>query len=231
MRPPIRALFFDFDGLIFDTETTEMIVWKHIYAEHGFEYPEDRWAQNAGLWGNNHRFDSAAHLQDLLQRPLDLEALNRRHHDESAAAFLAQPAREGIVEYLDAGQGLGLRLAVASSSPLYWVTGHLSRLGLVSRFERIISGDDVPPDRVKPKPDIYIKALQALDISAAEAIAFEDSPHGLIAARAAGIFAVAVPNPTTARLELPAADLRLDSLADVPLEQLLQRVAQAVPPS
>ncbi len=231
MHPPIRALFFDFDGLIFDTETTEMTVWKRIYAEHGFEYPEDRWAQNAGLWGNNHRFDSAAHLQGLLRRPLDLDALNRRHHDESASAFLTQPAREGVVEYLDAAQRLGLRLAVASSSPLYWVTGHLARLGLLSRFERIVSGDDVTPDRVKPKPDIYLKALEALAISPAQAIAFEDSPHGLIAAHAAGIFAVAVPNPTTARLELPDADLRLDSLTGVPLEQLLQRVAQAAPPA
>ncbi len=231
MRPPIQALFFDFDGLIFDTETTEMFVWKRIFAEYGFEYPEDRWAQNAGLWGNNHRFDSAAYLQDLLHRPLDLQALNQRHHDESAAAFLTQPAREGVVDYLDAAQRLGLRLAVASSSPLYWVSGHLTRLGLTSRFERIISGDDVTPDRVKPKPDIYLKALQALDISPAQAIAFEDSPHGLIAARAAGVFAVAVPNPTTARLELPAADLVIDSLAEVPLEQLLQQVAQAAPPS
>ncbi len=230
MPAHVRALFFDFDGLIFDTETTEMMVWKRIYAEHGFEYPEERWAQNAGLWGNNHHFDSAAHLQDLLRRALDVDALNRRHHDESAAAFLTQPAREGVVEYLDAAQRLGLRLAVASSSPLYWVAGHLTRLGLISRFERIISGDDVTPDRVKPKPDIYLKALKALELPPAQAIAFEDSPHGLIAAHAAGIFAVAVPNPTTARLELPAADLRLDSLTDVPLEQLLAQVAQAAPP-
>ncbi len=230
MPAPIRALFFDFDGLIFDTETTEMLVWKNIYAEYGFDYPEDRWAQNAGLWGDAHRFDSAAHLQDLLQRPLDLPALHKRHHDESARAFLTQPAREGIAEYLDAAPALGIRLAVASSSPLYWVSGHLARLGLISRFERIISGDDVTPDRVKPQPDIYLKALAALNVDAAEAIAFEDSPHGLIAARAAGIFAVAVPNPTTARLELPA-DLRIDSLANVPLEQLLQRVAEAAPPS
>jgi beta-phosphoglucomutase-like phosphatase (HAD superfamily) len=231
MHPPIRALFFDFDGLIFDTETTEMIVWKNIYAEYGFEYPEDRWARNAGLWGDQHRWDSAAHLQGLLQRPLDLPALKKRHHDESAAAFLTQPACDGVVQYLDDAQRLGLRLAVASSSPLYWVSGHLTRLGLVDRFERIISGDDVTPERVKPQPDIYLKALEVMQVAPGETIALEDSPHGLLAAHAAGIFAVAVPNPTTARLELPAADLVIDSLADVPLEQLLQRVTEAAPPS
>ena len=226
MPAPIRALLFDFDGLIFDTETTEMIVWKHIYAEHGFEYPEERWAHNAGLWGSNHRFDSAAHLQDLLGQELDLNALNQRHHDESAAAFETQAPREGLVDYLDAAQRLGLRLAVASSSPLYWVKTHLTRLGLIDRFERIISGDDVAPERVKPQPDIYLKALEGLGLAASEAVAFEDSPHGVIAARAAGIFVVAVPNPTTVRLPLTGADLVLPAFGALPLEGLLQRAAE-----
>jgi len=227
MPGSIRALIFDFDGLIFDTETSEMIVWKRIYGEHRCEFPEDVWAQNAGLWGSHHRFDPAAHLQDLLGRPLDLQALRQRYRDEEDAMFETQPAEAGVTDYLEAGRRLGLQLAVASSSPLDWVEGHLARLGLVSRFDRIISGDDVAPGRVKPHPDIYLKALEALDVTAGQAIALEDSPHGLRAARAAGIFAVAVPNPTTVRLSLEAADLVIDSMAAVPLEQLLQRVTQA----
>lgn len=225
MQTSIRALFFDFDGLILDTETTEMIVWKHIYAEFGFDYPEERWAQNAGLWGDKHRWDSAAHLQDLAGRPLDTEALKKRHHDESGVALAQQGAREGVLEYLDAGRQLGLRLAVASSSPFYWVGTHLTRMGLIDRFDRIITGDDVAPERVKPQPDIYLKALEAVGVAPEEAIALEDSPHGLIAAHAAGIFAVGVPNPTTARLKLEAADLLVDSLAALPLEDLLRRAA------
>jgi HAD superfamily hydrolase (TIGR01509 family) len=226
MPSPIRALIFDFDGLIFDTETTEMIVWKRIYAGYGCEFPEERWAQNAGLWNSNHRWDPAAHLQALAGRALDLDALNRQHHDESATAFETQPAERGVVETLDAAQRLGLRRAVASSSPLYWVKGHLTRLGLVARFERIISGDDVAPERVKPQPDIYLKALEALGLDAGQALAFEDSPHGVRAARAAGICVVAVPNPTTFRLKLDEADLVIDSFAALPLEQLLQRVSE-----
>lgn len=224
---PIRALIFDFDGLIFDTETTEMVVWRRIYAGYGFEFPDERWAHNAGLWNSNHRWDPAAHLQGLLGEPLDLQALSLRHHDESVAALETQAPVEGVTQYLDAAARLGLRLAVASSSPLYWVEGHLARLGLLKRFERITSGDDVAPERVKPQPDIYLKALQALELPAAQALAFEDSQHGVMAARAAGIFVVAVLNPTTALLQSGGADLVLDSFTDMPLERLLERVGEA----
>ena len=114
---------------------------------------------------------------------------------------------------------------MASSSPRTWVVPHLTRLNLVRRFDRIITADDVAPGRTKPLPDIYLKALEALGVRAAQAIAFEDSPHGLAAARAAGIFAVAVPNPATAHLDLSRADLVIKSFRAMPLKELLQRVA------
>src|SRR5512138_786249 len=101
MQTPIKALIFDFDGLILDTETTEMIVWKSIYSEHGLEFPEELWAQNAGLWGEKRRFDPAQHLRQLTKKELDTAALHARHYDESAAALAQQPAREGVLDYLD----------------------------------------------------------------------------------------------------------------------------------
>lgn len=220
----IRALIFDFDGLVLDTETPEIHVWKRIYSEYGFEYPMERGLQNVGKWGNT-AFDPAAYLHELTHDSLDVQAIKTRHHDESAVLIRREPVRPGVNQYLRRARQLGLRLAIASSSERYWVESHLTRLGLIRQFDAIITGGDVPPGRVKPLPDIYLKVLNVLGVRNDEAIALEDSPHGVTAARAAGIFVVAVLNPTTAQLNLQEANIVLKSLADLPLNDLLQRLA------
>ncbi len=225
MRASIRALLFDFDGLILDTETPEVHIWKKIYAEYGFEYPMERGLLNVGKWGNT-AFDPAGYLHELTRDSLDRQAIIKRHHDESMVLIEQQPAGAGVEATLTEARRLGLRLAVASSSPCPWVESHLTRLGLLPRFDTVVTGDDVPPGHVKPLPDIYLKAMERLGITAAQAIAFEDSPHGVVAARTAGIFVVAVPNPTTAMLDLSHADLVIPSLASTPLSDLLQRAVQ-----
>jgi HAD superfamily hydrolase (TIGR01509 family) len=224
MNRSIRALLFDFDGLILDTETPEFDIWMRIYAEYGFIYPMDLGRQNVGLWGNR-AFDPVAHLHELTHDSFDMDALRRRHFEESAVLIAAQPVRPGVLEYMAAARRLGLRLAVASSSPRAWVESHLVRLGLISRFDRIITADDVPAGRTKPHPDIYLKAMESVGVTAKQAIALEDSPPGLAAARAAGVYAVAVYNPTTKGLKLDGANVVLDSLAALPLEELLSRLS------
>lgn len=117
---------------------------------------------------------------------------------------------------------MGLVLAVASSSSRAWVEGHLERLGLRERFHAIRCAGDVP--RVKPDPALYHAVLEATGVPAASAMALEDSPNGVLAAKRAGLTCVAVPNALTAQLDLGAADLRLGSLADVSLAALLGRL-------
>jgi beta-phosphoglucomutase-like phosphatase (HAD superfamily) len=78
--------------------------------------------------------------------------------------------------------------------------------------------------RAKPRPTLYLEALDRLGVTAGEAIAFEDSPNGITAAKAAGLYCIAVPNPTTASLDVTHADLVLRSLEEVPLGDLLRRV-------
>lgn len=221
----IKSLIFDFDGLILDTESPEVEVWKTIYAEHGFDFPLHLWAQIIGGWGAS-TFDAADYLHQLTRDSLDVNALRMRHQDESAALVLRQPIRAGVQDYLTEAQRLNLRLAIASSSPHAWVDTHLARLGLIHHFERIICADDVQPGRTKPNPDLYSKSLADLQIRADEAIVFEDSPNGVKAARAAGIFVVAVPNPITSLLKIEGADLTVKSLAGLPLSELLMRVAE-----
>ena len=216
----IKALLFDFDGLILDTETTEFRVWQSIYREYGQEMLPETWGQVIGGYGISN-FDGAVHLAELVGNGMDVQKLNARYRSESDALIAAQPILPGVVDYLDEARRLDLRLAVASSSPHNWVDTHLARLGLADRFDAIVCGDDVPPGRTKPHPDLFLKALDAVNVKADEAIVFEDSPNGVKAARTAGIFVVSVPNPITILLKTDGANLTLDSLAQISLSEML----------
>ncbi len=217
----LKAIIFDFDGLILDTETPEYIAWQEIFAEHGCELSLDMWGQVVGGAGFT-TFDAAAHLEKLTGQPLDRATLNARWRARGDELIAAQPILPGVQGYLAEAERLNLKLAIASSSPHSWVDTHLARLGLLAHFERIICADDVT--RTKPHPDLFLAALSALSLRAEETIVLEDSPNGVRAAKAAGIFVVAVPNPLTARLWIDGADLTLKSLADLPLGELLERV-------
>ncbi len=216
----IKALIFDFDGLILDTETPEADVWTEIYAEHGFDMPFDLWAEIIGGYGISN-FNAAAHLNQLAGESLDVEALHNRHQAESRQRIASSPIRAGVLDYLTTAQHLNIRCGIASSSSHQWVDTHLARLGLIQHFEKIICSDDVAPGRTKPNPDLFLKALDQLQVRANEAIVFEDSPNGVTAANRAGIFVVAVPNPLTARLPMVGENLKVHSLADLPLPDLL----------
>jgi beta-phosphoglucomutase-like phosphatase (HAD superfamily) len=115
-----------------------------------------------------------------------------------------------------------LKTAVVSSSDTAWIERHLGRLGRLEGLDAIVAANG-DTSRAKPRPDLYLEALERLGLEPAEAIAFEDSPNGIRAAKAAGVACVAVPGPTTATLALDEADLVLESLADVPLAELLER--------
>jgi HAD superfamily hydrolase (TIGR01509 family) len=128
----------------------------------------------------------------------------------------------GVLDILQDARRLGLKVGLASSSTCAWVTGHLERIGLLEYFDCITASDDV--HRTKPDPALFIKTLERLNLRAEQAVAFEDSDHGLLAARSAGIFAIAVPGAMTRDLPLEHADLRLESLAGIPLETLLEIV-------
>jgi HAD superfamily hydrolase (TIGR01509 family) len=219
----IKALIFDFDGLILDTETPEYQVWQNIYRQHGFELPHDEWGKIIGGYGIS-RFDAAEHLSLLLEGRLDSASLRDQHHSESAALYLRQPILPGVMDYLHEAKRLGLKLAIASSSPHSWVDTHAKRLGIFDTFDTVICADDVGAGRTKPNPDLFLLALERLRVLANQAIVFEDSPNGIKAARAAGIFAVAVPNAVTSLLSIENANLTLTSLADLPLPQLLNKV-------
>ena len=216
----IKALIFDFDGLIIDTESPEYDIWQAIYRDHGHELAPETWGQIVGGWGAS-QFDAAEQLVELAGDGLNADELRARHRSESDALVLQQPILSGVVAYLEEARRQDIHLAIASSSPHSWVDTHLARLGLADRFEAIICRDDVPPRRTKPHPDLFLKALDTVGVQADEAIVFEDSPNGIKAARAAEIYVVSVPNPFTALLKTDGANLTLESLAELSLQKLL----------
>lgn len=221
----VRAFLFDFDGLLLETELASRAGWELLYRDHGHELPTDLWAT---LIGTTHApFDPMAHLEELVGEPLEREALNERRYAHEIALIEAEELRPGIAEYLAAARRHGLRRAIVSSSPRDWVDMHLERLEETVGWDAICTGDR-DPARAKPSPTLYLEALAALEVAADEAVAFEDSPNGVLSAKAAGIFCVAVPNEVTRDLGLEeaGADLVLDSLADLPPEALFRRLAE-----
>ena len=135
----------------------------------------------------------------------------------------AQQLLPGVLARLDEAAELGLRLAVASSSSRTWVARHLARLGILDRFEALLTRGDV--ERTKPDPGLYLGALAALDVDAHEAFALEDSVNGILAAKTAGLHVVAVPGPLMRCADFSAADLLLASLEEHPLAEIAARLA------
>ena len=215
----IRAIVFDFDGLILDTEEPVYRSWQEVYAAHGEELPFERWVQIVG--STTAGFHPQHHLEERLGRPLPQEVLDRRI-GRRTEMILAEDLLPGVSDRLDEARAMGLKLGVASSSTQDWVRGHLARLGILDRFECIRCRDDVK--QAKPAPDLYVAVLTCLGVEAAEAVAIEDSPNGVTAAKSAGMRCVAIPNSITGQLDLSQADLVLDSLADVTLGGLLERL-------
>ncbi len=219
----IKALIFDFDGLILDTETPDFSVWQNIYQEHGHVLPHDEWGKIVGGDGLSD-FDAAKHLSLLAQGRLDSVSLRARHRSETHTLNQQQPILPGVLEIIHEAKRLGLKLAIASSSAHSWVDTHAKRLGIFHHFEAVICGDDVAPGRTKPYPDLFLLALDQLKVRKEAAIVFEDSPNGVKAANRAGIFVVAVPNPLTSTLLIEGANLKLDSLTDLSLAGLLDKI-------
>ncbi|MBK8900895.1 MAG: HAD-IA family hydrolase [Anaerolineaceae bacterium] len=217
----IRALIFDFDGLIFDSETPDFVSWQETFAEHGVELAREVWNAQIGAI----TFNPYLHLEELLGRPLDREAVHTVRKTRDNELLAAQTILPGVEAYLEQAQALGLKIAIASSSDHDWVDGHLQRLGLFDWFEQIHCSDDVGGVG-KPDPAVYRAAVAALGVAPHEALALEDSPNGVRAAKAAGVWCTAVPNQMTRDLNFDHADYRLAALTDMPLSQLITEVTR-----
>jgi HAD superfamily hydrolase (TIGR01509 family) len=218
----IRAIVFDFDGLILDTEEPIYQSWLEVYQAHGEDLPFERWVQTVG--STNAGFHPQHHLEERLGRSLPKEVLDRRIRRRTEM-ILAQEVLPGVTRHLEEAKAMGLKVGLASSSTSDWVSGHLARLGIFDCFDCMRCRDQVA--NAKPEPDLYLAVLECLGVPASEALAIEDSPNGVLAAKRAGMRCVAIPNSITAGLDLGQADVLMRSLAEVTLSELLTMLGPA----
>ena len=215
----IDTLIFDFDGVIIDTETPDFNTWEEVFRSYGVELERAWWTGFIG--GSSRRADICGRLEELTGQQVDRDSLMRERRRRYIEVIESNPVLPGVVEYIHEAKRLGLRLAVASSSNHAWVDGHLESRGLRHHFDSVKCSDDVT--RVKPDPELYLLTAATLETIPGNTLVLEDSANGVSAAKDAGAFCVAVPNPMTRDLPLGRADLRLNALSDVTLTALLEK--------
>jgi HAD superfamily hydrolase (TIGR01509 family) len=211
----IRALIFDFDGLILDTESALIRSDADIHDAHGVPFDHPRFLRAVGH--ADFTFDPWADFAADHNR-VALES--ERQHTKKGRLELLAPL-PGVIALLDEARATALPVAVASNSEHTWVEPHLARLGLLDRFAFIACREDVRAP--KPEPDLYKLVLENLGLRGHEAVAFEDSHAGSLAAKRAHLWCVAAPGPSTAHHDFAHTDLRVTTLADVTLATLRTR--------
>jgi beta-phosphoglucomutase-like phosphatase (HAD superfamily) len=215
---PPEAVIFDFDGLLMDTESTGLASWQWEWRQHGLELDVGEFFADHGGDVSEERY---ARLGAAVGAGFSRELSHARRTAYRERLHLGLGLSAGIGAWLEESGRLGLRLAVASSSPREWVHGHLRRVAVLTRFDVIASGDEVALP--KPDPAVYELALRRLGVPADAAVAVEDTPHGVAAARSAGLRCIAIPNPHADPGRFSAADLMLGSAAETSLSQALTR--------
>ena len=213
----IRAIIFDFDGTVIDTETAWYIAFRDAYKEHGVDLTLEMYSLCIGT--SLQAFNPYEYLVVNLHLPIDLDSFRQSVHERHATLMDAEKMRPGIMDYLNSARAKRLKIALASSSKLDWVEKFLEKLQIREYFDCIRTANDV--EHVKPDPELYLQTLQCLGVTADEAIAIEDSPNGAKAAVAAGVHCVVVPNTITKLLEFERFSQMANSLTEIDFEDLL----------
>jgi HAD superfamily hydrolase (TIGR01509 family) len=206
---PIEAVVFDMDGVLVDSEPIWRAVEREVFAGVGIEVTDEDLFETMGVrvadvverWRRRHPWDEPSR-EEVARSIVDkvAEAIERE------GAFNREAIRAiGYVE------GLGLRLALASSSPMRLIRSVLALGGLVEMFEVVLSAED--EEHGKPDPAVYLSAARALRVASEHCLAVEDSVNGVRSAKEAGMVCVAVPvSGVTDGFE--EADLVLGSIAE-----------------
>lgn len=216
----IQAIVFDCDGLIIDTEMPYYEAFREVYQGHGVDLPLETYVQCVG--SSFDQFNPYDYLEECIGRPIRQREVEQAVEEKRDERIAQQSLLPGVHSYLQDAKRMGLKVGLASSSSFPWVESHLKNHRIFDYFDTIQTGDQVT--EVKPNPELYRRALRQLGVEGKEAIALEDSSNGLQAAKAAGMHTVVVPNAVTANLTFEGYDVRLRSLAEMPLAELIKKI-------
>ncbi|MFQ5967640.1 MAG: HAD family hydrolase [Acidimicrobiia bacterium] len=201
-----KAVVFDCDGVLVDSEELAWDAWRHVLGNYGIELEASEIAELTGRTEQDAYgyFAARGELPPYDDFWPELAQAVTARFEAHLLAF--QDAESTLAELRE----LGMPFAVASSSPRERLDMALSRTGLDRLVEVTIAGDEV--GKGKPSPDLYLAAAQALDVDPSDCVAVEDTPAGIEAARAAGMTVVAVPRGRYETTELGEADRIVERL-------------------
>jgi putative hydrolase of the HAD superfamily len=222
----LEAVVFDFDGLIIDSEWAIYETACAAFAVHGHELTVEAWATIIGLGDDDDDRAWSLLLAAMGIEDFDRAAFAETHAAQDRADRDTLPLLPGVEVLVDSLTSAGVPIGVASSSSRGWLERHLDRLGLLHRFGTLV-GADVVGGVGKPAPDVYLRACDDLGAAPARSVALEDSAHGVTAAKAAGMPAVAVPSRITRYNDFAHADLVVGSVAELTVDRLASLVERA----
>lgn len=201
----MKAVVFDMDGVIFDSERLVLECWREIADRRGIENIEQAMRECLGV--------SAVQTKENMLKRYGADFPYEEFRKEASAIFHERydngrlPMKKGVVELLEYLRDKGMKIALASSTREKIVRQELSDAGILNYFEKVICGDMV--EKSKPAPDIYLKACEELGVVPAEAYAIEDSYNGIRSAHAAGLAAIMVPDMSEATPEMEQLTVRI----------------------
>lgn len=204
-----KAVVFDMDGVIFDSERAVMQCWKEVASRHNIPDIEKAILACTGT--------TMVRTREIMLNMYGADFPYDEYARESSAIFHSRydggrlPMKQGVKELLTFLKEHDKKIALASSTRQQVVTDELRDAGIIEYFDRIICGDMV--SRSKPAPDIFLKACEELNISPSDSYAIEDSYNGIRAAHAGGLHPIMVP-------DLLPADEEMQSLAEIVLPSL-----------
>jgi HAD superfamily hydrolase (TIGR01509 family) len=215
----ISALLFDFDGVIVDTEVATFQSWRDTYAEYGVDLALDDWLPAVGSGSSTSgAFDAVEHLERLTGTTIDREAVVAHRTQRKAELYARAPLLPGVRERLAEAKERGIKTAIVTRNRDDRVKAHCDIVGLDHQWQALICANEEP---TRDKAELYRRALAVLEVHANQALAFEDSPSGVRAAKRARVLCAAVPNEITRGAAFDEADVVLSSLAEQSLDEIL----------
>lgn len=217
----IKAVIFDCDGLLVDTETAWYEAYYEVFQAYGVNLPLHLYAKSIGN-SKFEDFNPLKYFQECIDTKIDIKSIHTKIRKKHKMLMKDVELRPGVKDYLLRAKSLGLRIGLASSSESVWVEEYLQKYNIREYFDTVKTSDMVI--NVKPEPDLYLEAIRSLGIKGNEAIAFEDSLIGLEAAKKAGLYCVVVPNKATRGFTFEGYNIIMKSMEDMTLDEVIAKV-------
>lgn len=201
-----KAVLFDFDGVILDTEWPIYQSWKRLFEREGQDLAQDIYVKCIG--SDFDTWSPPRYLEELTDKSFDWDKENAVRQVEIMRDLANAKPMPGVEKLI---KGLVEKpTAVVSSSSHNWVDGWVDKLGLMPYFNTLVCRGDAP--KIKPAPDLFMEASKQLGIAPKDCLVIEDSMNGLLSAHQAGMKVLAVPNRLTSVLDFSQAEWQAASL-------------------